>query len=295
MRPNRPVRIITDSGSDITDADGKHLDVIPMFVTFGSRTYKDGVDLSHDGFYDLLTALRETPGTSQPSPILFADAMRRAVADGCSPVVITLSDTLSGTYEGALIAADSVADETGVHVPVVDSRQATVGQRIIVERALRMADAGYTASDVAGAVASWCGDVRLVAVLDTLEYLARGGRIPKTAAAIGGMLRVKPLISFVNGKIDIIGKAVGGRKARTELTRQVSKLGGVEVEQPFAIGYTGKMGEDASLRKFADESAWLWGGDTGIPSRQVGATIGTHVGPGGIVIAFFAKDRKTVA
>lgn len=288
---DRPVRIITDSGSDITDADDKRLEVVPLSVTFGTRTYSDGIDLSHDRFYDLLASSKDMPRTSQPSPLLFADAMRRAISDGCLPVVITLSGTLSGTYEGAIIAADSVASETGMRIPVVDSRQATVGQRIIVERALRMADEGRTASDIVEAVESWRADVRLAAVLDTLEYMARGGRIPRAAAAIGGMLRVKPLISFVDGKIEVIGKAVGGRKARTELTRQVGRLGGIDVEQPFAIGYTGKTGDDASLRKFASEAAWLWGGDTDLPSRQVGATIGTHAGPGGIVIAFFAKEK----
>lgn len=285
------VRIITDSASDITAADiaaagNPALTVLPLSVTFGQTTYEDGVDLSHRRFYELLVEGDDLPMTGQVNPYAFEQAISSAREAGEEVVVITLSGKLSGTNASAMTAA--AAFEDGVYV--VDSKSVTVGERILVDYALRLAGEGLGAADIACALEQAREDIHVVGLLDTLEFLRRGGRIPASAAALGKLLSIKPVITITDGVVELLGKARGSKNGRNLLTQQVEAAGGIDFSMPIELAYAGL--DDALLRKYVEDSRHIWEGHVeldDLPVHTVGATIGTHVGPGAIALAFFKQ------
>lgn len=280
-----PVRIITDSGSDIDASFHPNLTVLPLSIMFGETTYQDGVDITHERFYELLIEGDELPTTGQVNPFAFAEAIRAAQAAGEDVVVITLSSKLSGTHGSALTAAEEVGGE----VHVVDSKNATVGERVLVELALRLVDEGKSAAEIAQILNRESDRVSLIALLDTLEFLRRGGRIPSAVGVIGEVLAVKPVIAVEDGEVKILGKARGSKNGRNLLNQRVEELGGIDFSMPLTLGYTGLS--DAVLQKYIRDSRALWEEYPGekLPVNCVGATVGTHVGPGAIAVAFFRK------
>lgn len=285
------VRIITDSASDITAADiaaagNPALSVLPLSVTFGQTTYEDGVDLSHRRFYELLVEGDDLPMTGQVNPYAFEQAIAQAREAGEEVVVITLSGKLSGTNASAMTAA--AAFEDGVYV--VDSKSVTVGERILVDYALRLVGEGLGAADIACALEQAREDIHVVGLLDTLEFLRRGGRIPASAAALGKLLSIKPVITITDGVVELLGKARGSKNGRNLLTQQVEAAGGIDFSMPIELAYAGL--DDALLRKYVEDSRHIWEGHVALddlPVHTVGATIGTHVGPGAIALAFFKR------
>ena len=285
------VRIITDSASDITAADiaaaGNHaLTVLPLSVTFGQTTYEDGVDLTHQRFYELLVEGDDLPMTGQVNPYAFEQAIAGARRAGEEVVVITLSSKLSGTNASANTAAEGFGE--GVYV--VDSKSVTVGERVLVDYALRLVDEGLSAGDIATALEQAREDVHVVGLLDTLEFLRRGGRIPASAAALGKLLSIKPVITITDGLVELLGKARGSKNGRNLLTQQVEAAGGIDFSMPIELAYAGL--DDALLRKYIEDSRRIWEGHVApddLPVHTVGATIGTHVGPGAIALAFFRQ------
>lgn len=277
-------RIITDSASDILSGEHEGLTVLPLSVTFGATTYEDGVDLTHERFYELLVEEDELPKTGQVNPYAFSQALADAYEAGEEAVVITLSSKLSGTNQSAMIAA---AQAKGT-VRVVDSLNVCVGQRVLVEYALRLAENGLGAVEIASELVAARERICVVGLLDTLEYLRRGGRISAAAGAVGELLSIKPVISIQDGEVALLGKARGSKNGRNLLNEQVKNAGGIDFEMPVALGYAGLS--DKLLRKYIADSRSLWdaaypNGD--LPIHTVGATIGTHVGPGAIALAFF--------
>lgn len=285
------VRIIIDSASDITAADiaaagNPALTVLPLSVTFGQTTYEDGVDLSHRRFYELLVEGDDLPMTGQVNPYAFEQAIAQAREAGEEVVVITLSGKLSGTNASAMTAA--AAFEDGVYV--VDSKSVTVGERILVDYALRLVGEGLGAADIACALEQAREDIHVVGLLDTLEFLRRGGRIPASAAALGKLLSIKPVITITDGAVELLGKARGSKNGRNLLTQQVEAAGGIDFSMPIELAYAGL--DDALLRKYVEDSRHIWEGHVALddlPVHTVGATIGTHVGPGAIALAFFKQ------
>lgn len=285
------VRIITDSASDITREDvaaagNPALTVLPLSVTFGNTTYEDGVNLSHQRFYELLVEGDDLPMTGQVNPYAFERAIGEARAAGDEVIVITLSGKLSGTNASANTAAASF--DSGVYV--VDSKNVTVGERVLVDYALRLVGEGLSAVDIATALEQAREDIYVVGLLDTLEYLRRGGRIPASAAALGKLLSIKPVITIEDGAVELLGKARGSKNGRNLLTQQVETAGGIDFAMPIALGYAGL--DDALLRKYIEDSRHIWEDHIALedlPVHSVGATIGTHVGPGAIALAFFKQ------
>lgn len=285
------VRIITDSASDITREDvaaagNPALGVLPLSVAFGNTTYEDGVNLSHQRFYELLVEGDDLPMTGQVNPYAFERAIGEARAAGDEVIVITLSGKLSGTNASANTAAASF--DSGVYV--VDSKNVTVGERVLVDYALRLVGEGLSAVDIATALEQAREDIYVVGLLDTLEYLRRGGRIPASAAALGKLLSIKPVITIEDGAVELLGKARGSKNGRNLLTQQVEAAGGIDFAMPIALGYAGL--DDALLRKYIEDSRHIWEDHIALedlPVHSVGATIGTHVGPGAIALAFFKQ------
>ena len=278
------VHLIVDSTADVSEAIRPRLTVVPLTVHFGSEEYIDGVTISKQAFYEKLIESDVLPSTSQATPAAFAEVFADIAQRGESAVVLTISSKLSGTCQSAMIAA---ADYPGIHV--VDSRSAATGTGILAELALRLMDGGMSAADVAARLEAERENVCLVALLDTLEYLKRGGRISKAAAFAGSMLSIKPVISIRQGEVVVLGKARGSRQGNNLLAAQIDAAGGVDYDKPVLLGYSGLS--DALLQKYIADSARFWEGKVeNLQTTQIGSVIGTHAGPGAIVATFFKKQ-----
>lgn len=276
-------RIITDSASDIVDFPNPNLTVLPMTVAFGNTVYHDGVDLTHERFYDLLVESDELPSTGAVSPGVFAQAYDEAQAAGEDVVVVTLSSKVSATWQSARIAAEG---RDGVQV--VDSLSSCIGEHVLVEYALMLAERGLPAADIAARLERARSRVHMLALLDTLEYLRRGGRIGSAAAAAGALLALKPVVTMTDGEVELLGKARGSKNARNLLVELVGEHP-IDFAMPFCLAYT--AGGEAMLKKYVRDSSDLWEGIVdALPICSVGATIGTHAGPGAIAVAYFSQE-----
>ncbi len=279
------ITIITDSASDISQNNNKGVTVLPMTITFGEENYEDGVSLTPDSFYMKLIESSALPKTSQVSPYAFGQAYENALKSADYVIVITLSSKLSGTYQSACIAAD---DYDG-RVFVIDSENVTVGEQILVDYALSLIDKGIEVNTIVSQLNTMKKRIRLVALLDTLEYLKKGGRISSGAAFLGNVLSIKPVIAIVDGEVSFLGKARGSKQGNNFLIQQVDTYGGIDYSLPVLLGYTGCS--TVLMDKYIKDSSSLWEGRIPVPDIiQVGATIGTHIGPGGIAVAFFSKE-----
>ena len=277
------IRIITDSASDIVDNRREDLKVLPVSITFGSEEFQDGITLTHEEFYEKLIECDALPVTSQVAPFAFEEAFREAVEAGGQVIAITLSSKLSGTYQSACIGAEGF----GGKVRVVDSENASIGQHALVEYALRLKDAGLGFEEIVERLEADKKRIRLIALLDTLEYLKKGGRISKAAAMAGSLLSIKPVIAIQCGEVAILGKARGSKQGNNLLAEQIRQTGGIDFEKPFVLGYTGLS--DAMLQKYIKDHESFWKSSVdGLETSSVGGTIGTHIGPGAIGVAFFS-------
>lgn len=281
------IRIVTDSASDIPQKSREDLTILPMHVYFGEKEFLDGVNLSHRQFYELLIESEELPKTSQIPPYEFEEVYERATAAGEQVIVITISSKLSGTCQSARVAAQDYEGQ----VYVVDSLNATLGERCLVDYALRLKDQGKTAEEIVAELEQARKRIRLLALLDTLEYLKKGGRISKSVAMVGGMLSIKPVVSVVDGEVIMVGKARGSKNGNNLLVQEIEKAGGVDFDMPYYLGYSGL--DDHLLQKYIEDSKALWEGHVNhLDTTSVGGTIGTHVGPGAITVVFFAPNGE---
>ena len=281
------IKIITDSASDIVDNIREDLEILPMTIAFGEEEYQDGVSLTHTMFYEKLIESDVLPVTSQISPYVFEQAYHAAKEQGHQVIVITLSSKLSGTWQSANIAADGYEDM----VKIVDSANAAIGERTLVEYALQLKDAGLAYEEIVNKLEQDKGRIRLIALLDTLEYLKKGGRISATVALAGGLLSIKPVIAIRDGEVVMLGKARGSKQGNNLLMEQIKAAGGIDFEKPYVLGYTGLS--DVMLQKYIADHEAVWKGTVdSLPTGSVGGTIGTHVGPGAIGVAFFAAGKN---
>ena len=278
------IRIITDSASDMPAVHRPEVAVLSMTVTFGAEEFQDGINLTHHQFYEKLIEGEDLPTTSQISPSQFEEVFRAAVDAGETVVAVVLSAKLSGTYQSACIAAEEFPGQ----VFVVDSANATLGELVLVERAVELMDQGLDAAAIAARLEEEKEEVRLVGLLDTLEYLKRGGRVSASVALVGGLLAIKPVVAVQDGEVVVLGKARGSKNGNNLLVQEIQRSGGVDFGRPYRLGYTGL--DDSLLRKYIEDSSALWSGHTdALPICTVGGTIGTHVGPGAVAAAFFRK------
>ena len=277
------VKIITDSTADFTAAEAAELgiDIVHLRTRFGDEEYVDGIGLSPMQFYEKLVESDVMPCTSQPSPAEFESAFSAALETADEVVAITISAELSGTYQSAVIAAGGFDGR----VRVVDSRSASIGEQILVRYAARLASEGRPAAEIESLLAANRSRICVLALLDTLEYLKRGGRISAAVAFAGGVLSIKPVVTLRDGAVDLVGKARGSKNGGNLLNQLVEKHG-IDFSMPYLLGYTGLS--DALLMKYVSDSAALWRSHADeLPVTSIGSVIGTHAGPGGIAVAFF--------
>ena len=281
------VKIIVDSTADMIPAVASRVKIVPLTVHFGEKEYVSGVDMDADKFYEMLVESDTLPTTSQPTPYAFEKAFREAVEEGDDVVCLTCSGRLSGTNQSANIAAE----EFEGRVYVVDSATIAIGLGILAEYALDLVDRGMTAEEIAMKLLRQRERVRLLALVDTLEYLKKGGRVSAAVAFAGSMLNIKPVITIDDGEVKVLGKARGSRQGNNLLVQEIEKAGGVDFQKPLLLGYTGLS--DALLQKYIQDSAALWEGNAPyLPVSIVGSVVGTHVGPGAVAVAFFAGEEK---
>ena len=277
------VRIIIDSTTDLAPELQGQVEVVPLTVSFGTEEYIDGVTITHEEFYSKLIESDVLPTTSQATPAAFAEVFEEVAAAGDSAVVITVASQLSGTCQSARIAAEDYDN-----IYVVDSGSVTLGAGILAEYALRCARSGMTAAEIAGLLEKKKEDICLIAMLDTLEYLKKGGRISAAVAFAGGLLNIKPVVNVKDGVINMLGKARGSKQGNNLLVQEIEKTGGIDFDLPILLGYSGLS--DALLKKYITDSAPLW--ENGIDTLRytsIGSVVGTHAGPGAIAAAFFHK------
>lgn len=280
------VRLITGSTADLPERLKDRVIVVPLTVNFGDEEFIDGVTINSRDFYNRLESSAVNPVTSQPSPAAFRKRFEEVIAEGDSIVVITVSSLLSGTYQSAMIAREGLEDK----VFVVDSKSAAIAEAVLCEYALRLADEGKSAEEIAGILEVERDNVTVIALLDTLEYLVRGGRISKTAGMFGKLLSVKPVITAKDGVIVPLGKARGIKNGKNFLAMQIERVGGIDFERPYIVGYSGN--DDSVIKEYIADTRNIWEGHIERPEYVcLGSVIGTHAGPGALAVAFFNKNR----
>ncbi len=279
------IRILTDSASDILPAEAEQLGVtvIPLNVTLEDGTVlRDGVDMTPSAHYEILAGCRKLPTTSQPSPELFENFFLEAAAAGDEVIGIFLSHALSGTYQCAKLAADMANVD---NVLFVDSGHVCLSEALLVRLAVQLRDSGKTAGQIAAILEHAKEHLHLVAAIDDLKYLRKGGRLPAAVAVAGGMLGIKPLITIQDGKVAMAGKARGLPGAYVALFKKVEEMGGITPAFQALAGYTVSPREVTPIQTYLRDNLQ----QEDLLVRQIGCVIGTHAGPGAFGIAFFDK------
>ncbi len=278
------IRIITDSASDFTTDIPENVTVLPISICFGEEEYWDGETINHREFYEKLIESDILPTTSLISPARFEEAFEQAVRAGETVIAIPVSSKLSGTYQSAVIAAQEFPEQ----VFVVDSMNAAVGEQILVRYAAQLAGIMDDPEQIVSILNDVKKKIHTMAVVDTLDYLKKGGRISSGVAFVGEMLSIKPVLAVQDGVVAILGKARGSKNGNNFLMKEIAKTRGIDFEKPLCLGYTGLS--DAYLRKYIQDSQALYAGhEDSLRTCTVGATIGTHIGPGAVAVAFFEK------
>lgn len=280
------VRIITDSAADFEpwELEKQQIFCIPLTVIFGDQEYQENVNLSKEQFYRLLEENEGAPKTAQAAPGLVAEQFHQARKAGEEAVYITLSSALSGTYQGACMAREMAGDE-GIYV--VDSKNATGGQRMLVEYAVRLRDEGKSAPEIVEGVEQLRERIELYACIDTLEYLYHGGRISHTAYKIGTLAQVKPIIRVSReGKVEVPSKAMGLRKGMDYLCKCLEHRK-PSADFPLYVMYTANRDNARVLAEHIRQLGY------DVPDSRlinVGAAIGSHIGPNGCGIVYVGEN-----
>ena len=281
------VQIVIDSACDLPVHTARELGItmLPLRTIFGDEEYLDGIDLTPRQFYEKLIESDVHPTTSQVPPDAYEQAFEKIVNAGDTALCITVSSRLSGCFQSANIAAERFGDS----VIIVDSENVTIGEQLLLLRAIRLRDEGWSAWEMAEILNREKKRIRLIALVDTLEYLKKGGRVSPAAAFAGTLLSIKPVIAVENGAIEILGKARGSKNGSNKLMELVRNSNGIDFDRPLMLAYSGLS--DAMLQKYIADSRELYEGKTEyLPVCMIGSTIGTHAGPGALGVAFFEKE-----
>lgn len=280
------IRIVTDSAADFEpwELEEKNIEAIPLSVVFGDKAYKENIDISKETFYNLLKTEKELPRTSQPSPQEYINLIEEAEKNGDDIILITISSGLSGTYQSVVATKELVGYEKCY---VVDSLNGTGGERMIVEYAVRLRDEGKSVEEIVEKINALRSRVVLYTVMDTLEYLHRGGRISHTVYKIGSLAHIKPIMHVSKeGKAEIPAKTMGISKGIDFVVKHVEKEMPDE-DFPFYIMFTENRKNGEILRDRLKNIG------INVPEERiipVGAVIGTHIGPGACAVVYIGKQ-----
>ncbi len=277
------IRIITDSASDIEQGEYQNVQVLPMTISIDEKLYRDGIDITKDEFYHLLETSDTIPITSLVTPYQFEEAYDSVKAEGDEAIVITLSSRLSGTYQSATTAAEGKP-----WISVIDSKNITASQRLLVLRAMQLALLGLSRKEIVDELEREKERIVIYAAVDTLDYLLKGGRISKSSALMGGFIGIKPILTVEDGELVPIGKVRGSKKSHAFLNQKIDEVGGIDFSMPYAVGYSGT--DKRNLQKYLESNQQILESVPHSPIIvQIGSTVGTHAGPGTVFVTFFRK------
>ncbi len=280
------VKIIADSSIDVPADVRTKLLTVPLTVFFSDGEYTDRVDMTDLEFYEKLAVSQEIPRTSQPSPERFAEIFRQVTENGDDGVVLTISSKVSGTYQSACLAAGEFAG----HIHVVDTLTGSVGAGILAERALQMAEEGMTAKEIKDTLEEEKHSVCLLGLVNTLENLRKSGRISKLKGMAAEALQIKPILTVRDGEIVFCNKAHGLKRGVKMMAEEVQKAGGIDIRKPFLMAYTG-LSDEVSRKLEETLKPMITPYMERIRTTIVGSTIGTHIGAGAVIVAFFRKVK----
>ena len=282
------VRIVTDSTADLPQevAGELGITVVPLTVFFGDEAYLDGVELDNATFYEKLAASKDLPRTSQPAPAAFQEAYQRLIDEGADAILsIHLSSKLSGTYQSACTARDSLSANTRkVPIEIIDSLSISVGMNYAIQQAASMAREGKSLEEIKARVADTLARSKILAVLDTLEYVRRGGRIGGASAMLGNMLSFKPIVSLKDGEVVPVERPRTRAKAYARIAQLASEMG--EIEHVSIAQSNDEVGQQLS-----EVMKGVYHGE--LPAYRLGAVLGTHTGPGTAAIAIVTARTNT--
>ncbi|MCL2484222.1 MAG: DegV family protein [Firmicutes bacterium] len=277
--------LMTDSTSDISQAEAKKLGitVLPLGINFGTESYIDGVTLTTKEFFKKLRKCTELPKTSLISDETIREGVLKNI-NKTEVVFITISSGMSGTYGNAMRVKKELPEAQGKKFHIVDSEVTTISLGALVLEAIKMRDNGATAMEVVKEMEILRHKVEVLAVIDTLKYLKMGGRIKPTKFIIGNLLNIKPICSLQDKVVVNVGKAMGYAKARHEVLRMIGEYE-IDTNRVFLAGHTDNIENANILAKMAKEKF----GIKEVQIRDIGATVGTHIGPDASGLVFFKK------
>ena len=275
------IRIITDSTADFTLEETKsyNIEVVPLKTMIDDVEYLDRYQLQPEPFYEMLSQTNTFPKTSQPSPNDFFEYFKEGIKAHDQIIVFCVSSKLSGTYQSANIAKMTSEYED---IYIVDSEIATLGMKMLVLKAIECRNQGMSFEDIIHTIEDYKKRIRLFAIVDTLEYFVMGGRLSKTSGMVGSMLKLKPILTVVDGQLEAIDKKRGTSKAITRVIELIHEQGDIDLNEPIYFGYTGNnTSMDKFIKAFHDEFQ-INNYEMGI----VGPVVGSHAGPGAQFITY---------
>lgn len=276
------IRIITDSGADFEPKEIELLNitVVPLYISFGDVTYQENVNLTKNIFYNLLKLQNQFPTTSQPSPNHFREIFSKIKRQGDEALCIFMSSKISGTYQNGKFVAKEF------NIPVIDSESACGGERILVEEAVKLRNQGKSLWEIISAVENLKKRLKLFACINTTEFLQRSGRIPHFASKISTIASIKPVISMSQGKVQLVHKSIGMARGYHYILHRLKKYR-PDTKYPIHIIYSHDHGQGVKLKEFLIGNGYPLDNHSLV---NIGAVIGSHIGPGACGVAYVAKE-----
>jgi len=284
------MKLFTDSGSDLPMSffEGHDVTLLPLRVEIGGDTYDDIAEIDSSTIFRRIRN-GERPKTSQVSPELFTKSWEELAKSGEEGLYIAFSSELSGTYSTSGVIRDQVLeDHPGLDLVIIDTKGASLGQGLLVREAVRMRDAGRSRDEIAEAIRILADRVVHLFTVEDLDYLAKGGRLSKASAFIGGLLNIKPLLHVEDGKLVPIEKYRGRKKVFQRMISLMEERGGSFAGQHVAISHGDDEEAALILKRMIEET--IRPESVGI--YQIGSAIGAHAGPGTIALFFFGPDPE---
>ncbi|OGO77733.1 MAG: hypothetical protein A2Y23_02225 [Clostridiales bacterium GWB2_37_7] len=277
------IRIITDTMCDVPKAmvNQYNIRVMPLTVHFGNASYKDGMEITAQEFYSKLEASDQLPTTSQVPPIEFLDAFKVELDKGNEIICINGSSQLSGTYNSAMLAKNQLESD---NIHVIDSEGVSLGAGLLSIQAARLAEQGMISAEIVREIRNSVKNMKYFYILDTLKYLHKGGRIPLSASVIGSILNIKPIITLKNGKLELIDKARGIKKALAAAFDIIKDNGWTLENKVVGINHTISLENLALLEEYLTKEYKV----KEIIRGEVGSVVATHAGPGAVALYFEA-------
>lgn len=277
------IKVLVDASSDYTvdEVKEKNIILVPIKVVIGEKEYIEGHNLQRGEFYEILEKSGEFPKTSQPSPQEFLEIFNDAKENGDEIVCILLSSALSGTYQSAVLAKDMVDYDK---IYIVDSLSATICIKVMADYACQLIDQNKTAKEIANEIEQLKSHVKCIATMDTLEYLYKGGRLNKTAAAVGEAVNIKPIITLTQeGEVGIVKKCIGKKQAVMQTKKLIQDMN-VDTNFPIYSIYSYGTENCEKLEQRLEKDGYKFS-----DRLQIGPTIGTHIGSEAFGVIFVTK------